>query len=561
LWSPDNGGSNATIASPTSRDPSNLRTSLVARLAVPFGLVALLLIEIVYLTVRFDTEVLQNESSVWARAIGWTPQLLRLAIAIAGATLLFTGSELWTALRAGELSRRPSAVLRRLPYQLLSFAAFFRITAVVMSGQLFSRDYPEAWILLWVLTGFATLVSWTVALLPVETWKRAAKTGRLGILCGVVAGSIAWLSSFAAMEFWTPLARVTFQLVARLLASLYSQTTIDPVKLIIGTPKFKVEISPQCSGYEGIGLILAFLSVYVWISRKHLRFPSALLLFPFGAAVIWILNIFRIAALVVIGSSGWPDIARGGFHSQAGWLSFSGVALGLVALTTRRGYFMKPMERQTAVVGVDPTAAYLAPFLAIIASAMITGAFSAGFDYLYGVRVIAVVGVLWIYRRSYADLKWRWSWEAIGIGAITFAIWLAMTPAGVNPKSGWPAALQAMPSGWSGIWLFMRVVGYVATVPIAEELAFRGFLTRRIVRPDFQNLPPGSFTWASFLISSILFGAMHGAFWLGGTIAGILFAIALYRRRRLCDAVLAHATTNALIAVYVLITGRWSVWS
>ena len=54
---------------------------------------------------------------------------------------------------------------------------------------------------------------------------------------------------------------------------------------------------------------------------------------------------------------------------------------------------------------------------------------------------------------------------------------------------------------------------------------------------------------------------LHGGFWLAGTIAGMSFALALYQRRALGDAVLAHATTNGLIAVYVLTTGRWSVWS
>ncbi len=36
--------------------------------------------------------------------------------------------------------------------------------------------------------------------------------------------------------------------------------------------------------------------------------------------------------------------------------------------------------------------------------------------------------------------------------------------------------------------------------------------------------------------------------------------LALYRRRELVDSVVAHATTNALIAAYVLATGAWSLW-
>jgi CAAX prenyl protease-like protein len=98
------------------------------------------------------------------------------------------------------------------------------------------------------------------------------------------------------------------------------------------------------------------------------------------------------------------------------------------------------------------------------------------------------------------------------------------------------------------------------TVPLAEELAFRGYLTRRLIAPDFECVPLGRFTWASFLVSSALFGALHGR-WLAGTLAGMLYALALYRRRNLADPVLAHALTNALLAVHVLATGAWSLWS
>jgi membrane protease YdiL (CAAX protease family) len=58
----------------------------------------------------------------------------------------------------------------------------------------------------------------------------------------------------------------------------------------------------------------------------------------------------------------------------------------------------------------------------------------------------------------------------------------------------------------------------------------------------------------------VLFGALH-ARWLAGALAGMLYAVAVYRRGELADAVLAHATTNALIAAYVLATGTWSLWA
>ena len=125
---------------------------------------------------------------------------------------------------------------------------------------------------------------------------------------------------------------------------------------------------------------------------------------------------------------------------------------------------------------------------------------------------------------------------------------------------GQPEALASAPAGWSFFWMVFRVVGSVVTVPLAEELAFRGYLPRRLQAADFETVPLGRFSWLSFLLSSMLFGLLHGR-WLAGTLAGMFYALALYRRRDLSEPVLAHAVTNALIAAYVLLTGTWSLWN
>jgi CAAX prenyl protease-like protein len=122
-----------------------------------------------------------------------------------------------------------------------------------------------------------------------------------------------------------------------------------------------------------------------------------------------------------------------------------------------------------------------------------------------------------------------------------------------------PKVLEEMPFGLAAAWVIFRVLGSVITVPLAEELAFRGYALRRLVSPDFDKIPL-RFTWLSFLLSSILFGALHGR-WLAGTVAGMFYAWAMYRRGKVGDAIPAHATTNALIAADVLILGNWGLWS
>jgi CAAX prenyl protease-like protein len=203
----------------------------------------------------------------------------------------------------------------------------------------------------------------------------------------------------------------------------------------------------------------------------------------------------------------------------------------------------------------------------LVASVMLTTALSpgAGFDALYPVRVVAVAATLWALRGAYGPWRWpwrgAWSWPAVAIGVVVFAVWLALEPSHAAPAASADVAagLARLPRGLAAGWLLLRVVGSVVTAPVAEELAFRGYLPRRLIAADFTTVAPGRFTWVSFLVSSAAFGVLHGRF-LAGTIAGLFYALALYRRGRLGDAVLAHAVTNALIASAVLATGAWSLW-
>ena len=123
----------------------------------------------------------------------------------------------------------------------------------------------------------------------------------------------------------------------------------------------------------------------------------------------------------------------------------------------------------------------------------------------------------------------------------------------------WALAVNPM-TVWTCLWLLARVVGSVVTVPLAEEVAFRGFFTRRLISADFDTVPSGLYTWTYFAVSSVAFGVLHDR-WLEGTMAGMLYAMAYCRRGSLCDAVAAHATTNALLSADALISGNWSLFS
>jgi exosortase E/protease (VPEID-CTERM system) len=522
---------------------------------------ALLVAEVLALTLRFDTDTLHGQQGLWPDLLRQAHHLPHLGVAVLAALLLFAGRRLREELRQALAFRQ--GTFPAWPFllgHLAAFLAFARTTAVLLEGHVCSSSHSGIWVAGWLGLAVAWVGLLAAAALPPPLWLRLARRCALPLLVAVAAGCLGWVASLFGGELWRPLHTVTFALVRRLLLCCGQEVVCNPARGLIGTPTFHVEISPECSGYEGVGLVAAFLVVYLGLFRRYLRFPQALLLLPLGTVAVYLANGVRIASLVLIGSHLSREVAAGGFHSQAGWLTFNAIALGLALLARGLPFFAATSPVTAGRQGSNPTAAYLTPLLVIVATAMITAALSSGFDQFYPVRVLAAGAVLWYFRRSYLGLGWSWSWTALLAGLGVYLLWLILEPAGENRAAAVLASgLSRLPRNLAAAWLVFRVLGSVVTVPLAEELAFRGYLTRRLLARDFQAVPIGSFGWVSFLVSSVLFGALHGR-WLAGTLAGMVYAGVLYRRGRLGDAVLAHAVTNALLAAHVLAVGSWSLW-
>ena len=364
------------------------------------------------------------------------------------------------------------------------FAGFAWLTALVMEERLRSSPDPARWVVSWVLVGLGTLVSWGLTLQPAGVWLRAARQNRGVLLAGGAVGVVALGAGLITDQFWRPLGWATFWAARGLLGVLCRNTEVvsRPAELALGTGGFSVAIAPGCSGYEGIGLIWVFTGAYLVLFRRHLRFPQALWLLPMGTVLIWLANVIRIVALIVVGTWVSPAVARGGFHSQAGWILFNAVALGLVVLSQHLRLFdaadVESWPGPANVPDASPIAPYLAPLAATLAIAMITGAFSGstGFDAWYPLRVLGAAGVLGWFRREYGGERWGWTWASIAVGVGVFIVWMALEPSppqGVglgeaDADSGTATGLRTLAPAWAAVWLGFRVLGAVVTVPLVE---------------------------------------------------------------------------------------------
>jgi exosortase E/protease (VPEID-CTERM system) len=527
-------------------------------------LAGLLAAEVLLLSFRFDTKFLSASDSWAAQLAGDLPVYLRIGFAALAAFVVIVYPRLPSLAREAKHAALNHAWLLWLPLQLAVYWGFLQATAAVFMLAEGKEAPPGALLAGWALLGLGVFGTWLLTAAPFRYWLDFLRRERAALAVALAAGAAAWGLGEIAHQFWKPLATATFAVSKTFLKLLYPHVLYDTEDYSLGTPDFIVQVAPQCSGYEGIGLVIVFLALYLWIFRDTLRFPHSLLLFPIGAFAIWLANSVRISTLIAIGTSYSKEVAMGGFHSQAGWIAFSAIALGLIVLTRRFRLFSRLPDVQAAAAAdlgpADATAsALLVPLLALMAGVMLTSAFaSRGFDGLYPLRPILTAAAIWHYRRVYRGWDWSFTWTGPAVGVLVFALWMWLEPAGDNSVLG--GALEELPPATRGAWLAFRVVGSVILVPIAEELAFRGYLMRRLVSAEFETVPMGRLTWVAFIGSSLAFGLVHGR-WLAGTLAGMAYALAVYRRGKLGDAVVAHMTTNGLIAIAAIAFGQWSLWS
>ena len=150
----------------------------------------------------------------------------------------------------------------------------------------------------------------------------------------------------------------------------------------------------------------------------------------------------------------------------------------------------------------------------------------------------------------------------LGLGAIV--LWIALDP--WMPRTGGPrdntfpfeTAFQigVVPGVLA---ILFRIFGAVVVVPVMEELFWRGYLMRTIIKPEFEEVPLGTFQPLSFYITTVAFAMVHvevGSALLFGLIAGWWFL----KTKSLKAVILVHAAANAGLAAYVLVTKNWFFW-
>jgi len=208
---------------------------------------------------------------------------------------------------------------------------------------------------------------------------------------------------------------------------------------------------------------------------------------------------------------------------------------------------------------------FVAPFALFMGLLYLRQSFSQHGWWLYGVCSLLVFGLLFSLRPRYkgqdpAPPRVLHS-ALLGLGAIV--LWIALDP--WMPRTGerdntFPFTTAFELGLLPGILsIAFRIFGAVLVVPIVEEIFWRGFLMRTIIKPEFEKVPLGTFQPLSFYITTVAFAMVHveyGSATLFALIAGWWFC----KTKSLRAVIILHAAANLGLAIYVLLTKNWFLW-
>ncbi|WP_158558841.1 exosortase E/protease, VPEID-CTERM system [Rhodoferax lacus] len=549
-----------------TKTSAHLPTAPHSRSAVVLLVVLLFCAEFLFITLRFQSKALLDVQDIaaWQRSLGHIGEVAKAAVLAVLLYVFMRKGAFFAALRRMAAGLSYQRLARILPVQLLVYAVFVYLSQRVFEATLATRTM-HAWVALaWLVCGCAVVTLWLLCLAPAERFKAYLLRERGYVLLILPVTLITWFISLGSQGGWGILADWTFAVSAWLL-SLFSDQLIyvNADTKVLGLGDFAVSIAPQCSGYEGIGLIVAFTALYLVMHRKELKFPHTLVLFPLGAACIWFLNCVRIAVLISMGYFWSPEVAVGGFHSQAGWITFILTSVALLWIVDNSQMLRKKSLALPARPGAQAASDGLAlstlvPLVVLLAATLLTSALTSVVDYFYPLRVALVALALY---KVWPQLKlpaYRPRWDAAIAAVLVAVVWAWLLGTDSPHNALFQAHLDAMPTHWALLWLALRFVGAVATVPIAEELAFRCYLLCKLSGTAVQTSGALPVRLAGVVASSVAFGALHNA-WLAGTFAGLVFAWVRLRSNHIGDAILAHAGTNAILFGMAAYFGYWNL--
>ena len=189
----------------------------------------------------------------------------------------------------------------------------------------------------------------------------------------------------------------------------------------------------------------------------------------------------------------------------------------------------------------------------------------------YAIRsaaTLATVIVCWIMHRKDKSTETQGASTCAGnvfvstisgilVGLAIFALWI-WAPAWPYSEPVAPEGLPYAPQTCGWPLTIAKLIGSAFILAPAEELFFRSFLYRKLIARDFTSIPLSKFDLSAFLWVIFLFTLEHDRP-IAAAITGAAYGL-LAIRFGISSAIIAHVTTNFVLALHVIFNNAWQFW-
>ncbi len=219
--------------------------------------------------------------------------------------------------------------------------------------------------------------------------------------------------------------------------------------------------------------------------------------------------------------------------------------------------------------------AYIVPFvLYLLGTSFIARFGNSGYPLAYSIVALVVALTIWWLLRGVSAFQPDYRiLPGLVFGLVGILLWIGIShlqlerqaaaylPSFLQPEErvGFNPFEEIESASLAWTFIVIRLIGIAVLVPIAEELFWRGFLLRWLIDPEWEKVPVGAYTLSSCAIVTAMFTLAHPE-WLAAATYCLLINALLYWKRDLWQCIVAHATSNFALAIYVLATGNWWLW-
>lgn len=195
---------------------------------------------------------------------------------------------------------------------------------------------------------------------------------------------------------------------------------------------------------------------------------------------------------------------------------------------------------------------------------------------VYTAKIVLTVAAMLFVLPGYRAFPFRVSVWAVVMGIAGAIVWVGICRLELERRLLERVGLDSMVSvgarsaydpfeqlgghpGWAWAFLAVRFFGLAVVVAVIEEFFLRGFVMRFVIDARWWSIPFGQITPAAAIAGTLLPVLSHPAEMVAAAVWFSMVTWLMVRTRNIWDCVVAHAVTNGLMGVYVVLAGEWSL--